>query len=153
MIPCPKISICWWICIANSKLGAMINAKMLIGSFDSSFKSGRPKAAVFPDPVYEFIIKLLPWSTWGIVNYWMAVGALYLIFSHVFTTQLDNLSLLKDILNTNIIIFDYRNMPNNRHYHNIISLRREIFQQEASLYIFHLSYLDRPLVTSKSLLL
>jgi hypothetical protein len=46
--------------MASYKLGAMITAKILHGSFESWFKTGRPKAAVLPVPVYELMITLFP---------------------------------------------------------------------------------------------
>jgi len=37
--------------MANSRLGAMMTAKILTGSLASSLSNGSPKAAVLPEPV------------------------------------------------------------------------------------------------------
>jgi hypothetical protein len=46
--------------MASYKLGAIITAKMLVGSLESSWRRGNPNAAVFPDPVSELMMTLLP---------------------------------------------------------------------------------------------
>jgi hypothetical protein len=76
-----------------------MTAKMLVGSLPSSLRRGSPKAAVFPEPVSELMMTLLPWRMCGMVSAWMGVGVLYLIFSQVLNTQLDNLSLLNEVIN------------------------------------------------------
>lgn len=71
---------------------------MLYGYLASLFKIGKENAAVFPDPVSAFAITLFPYKIGGMTSCWIAVGVLYLIFSHSLKTQGDRLSLLKDIL-------------------------------------------------------
>jgi len=60
--------------MANSKLGATMTAYILYGSLDSWLSKGNPKAAVFPEPVYELIMTLCCWSMEGIARACMLVG-------------------------------------------------------------------------------
>lgn len=64
---------------------------MLYGSLESLLRVGRENVAVFPVPVYELIMTLLPEMIDGMARDWIYVGLLYLIFWHNFTTHGDRL--------------------------------------------------------------
>jgi hypothetical protein len=72
-------------------------AKMLWGSFESLSRVGREKVAVFPEPVSELMMTLLPAMMEGMAMDWISVGLLYLIFWQRLATQGEKLSLLNDI--------------------------------------------------------
>mmetsp|Transcript_22477 Transcript_22477/g.74117 ORF Transcript_22477/g.74117 Transcript_22477/m.74117 type:complete len:201 (-) Transcript_22477:19-621(-) len=76
----PSASSCSPICSASSRVGEMMRPKSGWGASSSRLSTGRPKAAVFPEPVSARPMTSRPASAHGIASHWMAVGALKFIF-------------------------------------------------------------------------
>jgi len=71
---------------------------MEYGSLESLLSVGRENVAVFPEPVYELMMTLLPESIDGMAKDWIYLGLLYLIFWHNLITHGDKFIVLKEEL-------------------------------------------------------
>ena len=72
----PSASNCSEICRASSRVGEMTRAKSGCGLSSRRCSTGRPNAAVLPEPVSASPMMSRPCSAHGIASHWMGDGAL-----------------------------------------------------------------------------